>query len=102
MKDPQVWYAAAEIDDVILRSTDNGMTWDSYAAGAQKITGDVIKVSLATCDADENVLFALAVDRPSNPDDKDKFDGLYRSTDRGNGIVASRMLNALVVSGIMS
>lgn len=83
VNDPQVWYAAADIDFVILRSTDDGVSWASYAPGIHRIPGPALRVSLATCDEDANILFALVVNQPTHPDEKDKFDGLYRSTDRG-------------------
>jgi hypothetical protein len=81
--DAQIWYAAAAVDGVILRSTDNGMTWQRYSSCPGCIPGPAKRVSLATCDADSSILFALVVNEPTDPDEKDSFDGLYRSTTRG-------------------
>jgi hypothetical protein len=69
---------------VILESTDDGETWQPSYACPNCIPGPAKRVSLATCDADENIMFALVVNEPGpNSDLKDKFDGLYRSVDRG-------------------
>jgi hypothetical protein len=84
IEDPHTWYAAAPVDGVLLRSTDDGEDWQTYAFCPHCIPGPALRVSLATCDADANVLFALVVNQPTHPDKKDKFDGLYRSTDRGH------------------
>ena len=81
--DPQTWYAAAAVDTVILRSSDDGNTWETYSFCPACIPGPAKRVSLATCDADSGILFALVVNEPNDPDKNDKFDGLYRSTDRG-------------------
>jgi hypothetical protein len=81
--DPQIWYAAAAVDNVILRSTNGGTRWDTYSSCPDCIPGPAKRVSLATCEADENIMFALVVNRPTNPHDFERFDGLYRSTTRG-------------------
>ena len=83
VREPQLWHAAAAIDNVILESTDNGETWEQSYYCPQCIPGPAKRVSLATCEADENIMFALVVNQPTDPDKKDKFDGLYRSTTRG-------------------
>lgn len=83
VREPQLWHAAGAIDNVILKSTDNGETWEQSYYCPQCIPGPAKRVSLATCEADENIMFALVVNLPTDPDKYDKFDGLYRSTDRG-------------------
>jgi hypothetical protein len=84
VKDPQRWLAAAKIENVILESTNNGETWNQSYYCPKCIPGPAKRVSLATCDADENILFALVANEPlPNSGLKDQFDGLYRSTTRG-------------------
>jgi len=83
VREPLLWHAAAAIDNVILESTDNGETWEQSYDCPQCIPGPAKRVSLATCEADETIMFALVVNQPTDPDGTDSFDGLYRSTDRG-------------------
>lgn len=73
------WYAAALISHVILRSTDNGVTWTPPEHSDNGFHGSIRRVSLAACGSNKNVLYALAANKNAGG----KLNGLYRSTDRG-------------------
>jgi hypothetical protein len=81
--DLSIWYAAGLVSNVILKNTHSGTFghWFSYF-GADKITGPVLRVSLAACDADPNVLYALVVEPETNATVEGHLKGVYRSTDR--------------------
>ena len=81
---PAIWYAAADIDHAIIRSTQWGLlnTWAAYP-GTAKITGSVGRVSLAVTDADPNVIYALVIKAESASTNPKGFKALYRSLDRG-------------------
>src|SRR5262245_277104 len=81
--DPAIWYAATpKMPHVILRSKNHGKKWDEMPLGADRITGDVGRISLAACASNENVLFAL-VAQPKGDKQDGALNGLYRSIDRG-------------------
>jgi hypothetical protein len=79
--DPAIWYAAVvqAAPNVILRSTDYGVTWKAMPLGTQRITGGIGRISLATCTSNPDVLYALVV----TGNDGGVLNGLYRSLDRG-------------------
>ena len=79
--DPAIWYAAViqAAPNVILRSTNHGVKWDPMPLGAQRITGGVGRISLATCESNADVIYALVV----TGNDGGALNGLYRSLDRG-------------------
>ena len=80
--DPQIWYAGALIEHAILRSVDDGVTWQPYSPG-DPIEDTVGRVSLAACASDENVLFALVLKKDLGNGDRNPLNGLYRSVTRG-------------------
>lgn len=78
------WFAAAIVSKVILRSTGSGQagTWAIFA-GVSPISGSVGRVSLAACDANENVLYALVIKDKAAADKDGALNGVWRSLDRG-------------------
>jgi len=88
---PTIWYAATAgpgVPGVILRSVNDGITWSPFSPGLLKISGSVGRVSLAACDSDPNVLYALVVKEIfTDADVEGALNGVYRSLDRGQNWV---------------
>ena len=81
---PQIWYAAAIVKNFILRSTTGGASWQPYDPGDSHIKGSVERISLAACDANPSVLYAMVIKvRDKANRDGGKLNGVYRSLDRG-------------------
>lgn len=84
---PTIWYAGAAgglgaPQGVIQRSTDGGQSWENYSPGTPVISGSIGRVSLAACEKDSNVLYAL-VSKEQGTTLDGALNGLYRSLDRG-------------------
>ena len=86
---PKIWYAGELTGSTplgnapILRSTDGGINWSPYALpGSSQITGSVGRISLAACEANPNVLYALVAKEKGSTTNGD-LNGVYRSLNRG-------------------
>ena len=81
--DHTIWIAAALMTNVILRSTDSGSSWQRYVNDAGKISGSSGRVSLAACESDPTVLYALVIEPKTATTEEGQLKGVYRSMDRG-------------------